>query len=220
MNFIFNGPPGSGKDEACHFLKTEYGYKHLQFKDELFKETCKFFGVSKGWFMKGYNDRSIKENPVPELKVSGVSLSRREAMIFVSEEIIKPRHGKDYFGVKTSEKVDPSRNYCFSDGGFVEEIAPVINRVGHDKVCIVQIYRTGCSFSSDSRNYINGILTEELGTKDSENSIQKSEPQIPIRMYRIYNNTSVSDFHQMIRKILGKEANANSKVANLRGKSI
>ncbi len=212
MNFIFNGPPGSGKDEACHFLKVNYGYAHLEFKQELFRATAQYYDVSLDWFMENYNDRIIKERG--EHRLDG--FSRREAMIFVSEEIIKPRHGKDYFGVKTSEKVDPSRNYCFSDGGFVEEITPVINRVGHDKVCIVQIYRTGCSFSSDSRNYINGILIEELGTKDSESSIQKSEPQIPIRMYRIYNNTSVSDFHQMIRKILGKEANANSKVANLR----
>lgn len=216
MNFIFNGPPGSGKDEACHFLKTNYGYTHVEFKDQLFKETFKFFGVSKGWFMKGYTDRSMKETPVPELKINGVSLSRRDAMIYVSEQFIKPKYGKDYFGAKTAEKIDPSSNYCFSDGGFVEEIHPLINKVGRDKICIVQLYRTGCSFSSDSRNYIDGVLIEELGIKDSDSSRQNSEPQLPIRMYRIHNNTSVSDFHQMIKEILGKEANADSKGANLR----
>jgi hypothetical protein len=220
VNFIFNGPPGSGKDEACHFLKTNYGYKHLEFKDQLFKETFKFFGVSKGWFMKGYNDRSVKENPVGQLRVSGTALSRRDAMIYVSERVIKPKYGKDYFGVKTAECVDPSLSYCFSDGGFLEEVYPLINRFGPENICIVQLYRTGCSFSSDSRNYIHGILTEDLGNQDSDSSLQKIQPQLPIRMYRIHNNTSVSDFHENIRKILRKEANANSTDANLHGKSI
>lgn len=216
MNFIFNGPPGSGKDEACHFLKSNYDYFHLEFKDQLFKETFKFFGVSKGWFMEGYHDRSIKEMAVPQLKVNGTSLSRRDAMIYVSEQIIKPNYGKDYFGLKTAENVNHTDNYCFSDGGFVEEIHPLINKLGHEKIRIVQLYRTGCSFSSDSRNYINGILTEEFGAKDPDALIQNSEPQIPIRMYRLYNNTSVSDFHQMIKEILRKEANANPKDANIR----
>lgn len=216
MNFIFNGPPGSGKDEACNFLKTNFGYKHLEFKDQLFKETFKFFGVSKEWFMEGYNDRSVKEKPVPELTINGSSVSRRDAMIYVSEKVIKPTYGKDYFGSKTAEMLDPSSIHCFSDGGFVEEIHPLINRLGRDNICIVQLYRTGCSFSSDSRNYINGVLTEEFGTKDPNISFQKSEPQIQIRMYRIHNNTSVSDFHQNIKEIIRKEANADSKSADFR----
>ena len=80
---IFNGPPGCGKDAACLLYKN-MGYTHLSFKEELFKETFKFFGVSKEWFMKGYENRDIKEKPVPQLKVSGKSFSRRDAMIYVS----------------------------------------------------------------------------------------------------------------------------------------
>ena len=216
MNFIFNGPPGSGKDEACYFLKVNCAYKHLQFKDQLFIDTAEHFDVSLKWFLADYNNRALKETPMSELN----GMSKREALIHVSENIIKPKYGKEYFGVKTAEKVDPSLNYCFSDGGFVEEIHPLINKLGRDKICIVQLYRTGCSFSSDSRNYIDGILTEELGIKDSESSFKNSEPRIPIRMYRIHNNTSVSDFHQMIKRILRKEANADSKGANFLRKSV
>ena len=216
MNFIFNGPPGSGKDQACHFLKTKYDYKHLQFKDQLFIETAEHFGVSLTWFLSDYSDRNLKE--VPRIELGG--LSKREALIHVSENVIKPKHGKDYFGVKTAERVDPLLNHCFSDGGFIEEVHPLINRVGPENICIVQLYRDGCSFSADSRNYINGILIEDLGNQDSDSLLQKTEPILPIRMYRIHNNTSVSDFHQMIRKILGKEANACSKGANLHGESI
>lgn len=216
MNFIFNGPPGSGKDEACHFLKTNYGYKHLQFKDQLFIDTADHFGVSLNWFLSDYHDRTLKEASRPELN----GLSKREALIYVSESVIKPKHGKDYFGKRTAEKVDLNLNHCFSDGGFIEEVYPLINRVGPENICLVQLYRTGCSFSSDSRNYIHGILIEDLGNQHSDSSLQKTQPQLPIRMYRIYNNTSVSDFHENIRKILGKEANANPTSADILGKSI
>lgn len=216
MNLVFNGPPGSGKDEACLFLKRNHGFHHLQFKDQLFIDTTEYFGVSLNWFLADYDNRELKEMPREELN----GLSKRNALIHVSENVIKPNYGKDYFGVKTAEKVDAKLNYCFSDGGFVEEVIPLINRVGPEKICIVQLYRTGCSFSSDSRNYINGILTEDLGKQDSDFSSQNSEPQLPIRMYRIHNNTSVSDFHKNITKILGKEANVNTKGANLLRKSV
>jgi hypothetical protein len=172
MHVIFNGPPGSGKDEACHFLKTNYGYKHLQMKDELFIDTAEYYGVSLEWFMNGYDDRTLKEFPRDELG----GISKRQALIHVSETVMKPKHGKDYYGRKTAEKMDQVSSYCFSDGGFIEEILPVINTIGQENICIVQLYRTGCSFSSDSRNYINGILQEDLGKREGQIKNQNSQP--------------------------------------------
>jgi hypothetical protein len=215
MHLIFNGPPGSGKDEACGFLRVNHGYRHIQFKDQLFIDTTEFFGVSLTWFMKDYDNRELKEKPYEQLN----GMSKRQALIHVSENVIKPKYGSDYFGIKAAERIDLASSYCFSDGGFLEEITPVINTVGQDNLCIVQLYRAGCSFHSDSRNYIHGILQEEFGT-NHETQSQSIEPQIPIRMYRVYNNSSVSDFHQIIRKILGKEANANKKITNLLRKSV
>ncbi len=215
MHVIFNGPPGSGKDEACAFLKSNYGYKHLQMKDQLFVDTAEYYGVSLEWFMNGYDDRTLKEYPRDEL--GGVS--KRQALIHVSENIMKPKYGKDYYGRKAAEKMDSVSSYCFSDGGFIEEILPVINTIGQENICIVQLYRSGCSFSSDSRNYIEGILQDDLGTQEGQ--IPKSkQPTLLIRMYRLHNNTSVSDFHQNIRKILRKEANANPQSPDFFGKSL
>jgi hypothetical protein len=211
---IFNGPPGSGKDEACHFLETIYGYKHLRMKDQLFIDTARHFGVSLEWFMTDYDVQSEKERPLPEL----FGLSKREAMIHVSEKVMKPRHGNDYYGRITAEKIDMVSSYCFSDGGFVDEVLPVINTLGHENVCIAQIYRTGCSFSSDSRNYLHGILQEDLGKQ--EMVFQEVEPKLSIRMYRLHNNTSISDFHSMIRTVLRKEANADPKTLHFSGKSL
>jgi len=218
MHVIFNGPPGSGKDEACHFLKTNYGYKHLQMKDQLFIDTAEYYGVSLEWFMNGYDDRTLKEYPRDELG----GLSKRQALIHVSETVMKPKHGKDYYGRKTAEKIDMVSSYCFSDGGFVEEIHPIINTVGQDNICIAQLVRNGCSFSTDSRNYIHGNLIEVYGLPKfiEKSSLNEKKPDIQIRMYCLYNNTSVSDFHQNIRKIIRKEANAHSSISDISGKSV
>jgi hypothetical protein len=213
---IFNGPPGSGKDEACHFLKVNYGYRHLQFKDQLFIDTAEYFNVSLDWFLSDYDNRSTKEMPVKELN----GFSRRAALIHVSEDIVKKKYGKDYYGLKTAEKIDSVSDYCFSDGGFIEEVLPVINTVGQDNICIVQLYRNGCYFSSDSRNYINGILEEEFGNSQSWSHFKNTQEDLPIRMYRVNNDASVSNFHQNIRKILRKEANAISKDKILFRKSV
>lgn len=218
INILFNGPPGSGKDEACEFLKMNYGFKHLQIKEALFIETANHFGVSLEWFMSDYNDRKEKETPRNELR----GLSKREALIYTSEEVIKPLHGNDYFGRKTAEKMDSVSSYCISDLGFFEEVIPVINTVGQDNVCIVQLYREGCSFSSDSRGYIYGKLEDRFGLRWYENPdfLLQTEPQVPVRMYEVYNNTSVSDFHQNIRKIIRREANVKPKISYLSGKSV
>lgn len=219
MIIIFNGPPGTGKDEACLYFK-KIGFTHLSFKDELFKETFKFFGVSKGWFMKGYEDRSVKEKPVGQLKISGTPLSRRDAMIYVSEKYIKPKFGNDYFGKKLAEHVTESGLFCVSDGGFEEELIPIINKHGADNIVLVQLTREGCDFSSDSRRYINGTLVDEF-ILGKETPVIKShilEAKFPIRTYRVHNNATVQDFRAVLEKIHEKEKNAR-KINQEKGES-
>jgi hypothetical protein len=205
---IFNGPPGSGKDAACEFFK-KLGFEHLYFKEELFKETFKFFNVSKEWFMEGYNDRSIKEKPVRELNINGNNLSRRDAMIYVSEEHIKPKYGNGYFGVKVSNLMRLDTNYCFSDGGFASELIPIINKIGSDNIRIVQLTRDGCDFSSDSRRYLHGDLIEEyvINKKTIISDLYVSSHKFPIRTYRIHNNGSIEQFESVLYKIYEKETN-------------
>lgn len=205
---IFNGPPGTGKDAACLFFQN-LGYKHLSFKEELFRETFKFFGVSKGWFMKGYEDRSIKEKPVGQLRVSGTALSRRDAMIYVSEKYIKPKYGKDYFGKKLSEHMTKDGLFCVSDGGFQEELTPIINKFGAESITLVQLTREGCDFSSDSRRYFNGNLVQEfiLGKETPIVKCHFLPDQFPIRTYRVHNNDSIESFRRTLQTIHEKESN-------------
>lgn len=208
MIIIFNGPPGSGKDESASYFKRR-GFKHLSFKYVLFKETIAFFGVDKEWFMNGYNDRSIKERPEELLD----GMSRRQAMIYVSEDITKPAFGNDVFGVYVANEVEDGKDYAISDGGFEEELIPLINRAGADNIVLVQLTREGCDYSSDSRRYFNGKLIEEyvIQKPTSINPDHMLPSEFPIRTYRVHNNGSVEEFHQILHDIYEKETNEQSK---------
>jgi len=201
---IFNGPPGSGKDEATRFFKTR-GFKHLSFKYALFKETISFFGVDEEWFMTGYDDREIKEQPEDLLE----GMSRREAMIYVSEDITKPAFGKDIFGVSVASEMEEGRDYVISDGGFVEELMPIINKVGADNIVLVQLTRDGCDFSSDSRRYFDGKLAEEFVIEKKTEILKKYflPKKFSIKTYRVHNNGSLERFHEVLHKIYEKEKN-------------
>lgn len=207
MIFITNGAPGTGKDESCSYLKS-LGYKHLSFKYELFIETFRQFNVSKEWFMQGYNDQKIKERYEEKL-----GMSRREAMIHTSENIVKPKLGKDFFGIQVANQLCLGRNYCCSDGGFVEEILPIINKLGKKNVIILQLTREGCDFSSDSRRYFNGNILEDFIIDKKTMPIESEVLQykFPTKMFRIHNNGSIDQLHEVLKLIVIKEQNARKQ---------
>lgn len=216
MNILFNGPPMSGKDEGCEFLVTNYGFTHLSFKEELFKDTIELFDVSEKWFMDDYHNRDVKERP--ENLLNG--MSRREALIYTSEEIVKKKFGSDYYGLRTAEKINGVSSYCFSDGGFVDEVLPVINTIGQENICIVQLFREGCSFSFDSRSYLNGYVIEEFIINHKSEMDNLGKPVLPIRSYQIHNNGNVRDFHQVLRKIIRRELDAKGTKNDIFRESI
>jgi hypothetical protein len=212
---IFNGPPSSGKDEACLFFKN-LGFKHLSFKYHLFRATAEYFSVTLDWFMQEYDNRVVKERKEELLG----NRSRREALIYVSEEIIKPQYGKDYFGAMAAKEMTADGNYCFSDGGFMEELIPIINNIGAENISIVQLTRDGCDFSSDSRRYFDGNLIEEfvLGNKTLIVKNHILPKQFPVRTYRVHNNGSLHELRTALEKIHEKEKNVR-KIIKKKGDS-
>lgn len=201
MIILFNGPPGTGKDVAADFFK-KFGFKHLSFKYQLFKETIRYFDVDEDWFMHGYNNRSEKEMPSEKLG----NMSRREAMIYVSEQIIKPMEGLDYFGKQVAEEINVNKNYVISDGGFVHELIPVIDKVGNNDFILVQLTRDNHDFSSDSRRYFQGHEIEKeyvLGKETSIDTQYVLHPKFDVKMFRIHNNSTIEHFHQALEDIYG-----------------
>ena len=199
MIVIFNGPPASGKDEAASLFKETFGFGNLSFKYQLFKETIKHFDVDERWFMEGYNNRELKEKKEFALN----DMSRREAMIHVSENIIKPKKGLDYFGQSVAKEIFEDKNYALADGGFVEELEPIIEKVGAENIVIVQLTREGCDYSSDSRKYFNGRLINEwtVGSKTEIDKAYVLKEEMDIKTYRVHNNGSLHNLHDALDQI-------------------
>lgn len=149
--FILNGPPGIGKDTIAKYVTDhDSSFKQLEFKSGLYIATAERYGVDKSWFKRVAVDRILKETPLSLLG----NISPREAMIDTSENYIKPKFGKAYFGralVRASEE-HPVENFVVSDGGFVEESLAIIE-AGHE-VHIIQLISPKFNFDNDSRDYV------------------------------------------------------------------
>jgi hypothetical protein len=203
MIVLFNGPPGSGKDFAADYYK-KLGFKHLSFKYQLYKEVIKYFDVDEQWFMEGYNNRNTKELPSALLN----NMSRREAMIYVSEKVIKPKKGLDYFGTMVAEEINLDKNYAISDGGFVHELIPVLEKVGTDNFILVQLTREGHDFSSDSRRYFKGNTPHYeyvLGKRTPIDNNYILPQGFNVKTYRIHNNSTLEDFESALEDIYKRD---------------
>lgn len=208
---IFNSPANSGKDIATDMLVNYFqsGVK-LAFKDELYKDTANYFDIDAEDLIEYHSDRSLKEKPsllfakyqreslkqyfFSLLYVIGVLInnrylmslgyySSREALIHVSEDLIKPVKGKDYYGKKLVERIEYSseRFYFVADSGFAEECSMVADK-GYS-VIIAQLERSGATFDGDSRSLLNKDDFKEYSN---------------IKFCQIDNNGSLDDLYNYI----------------------
>lgn len=214
---IFNAPINSGKDTACDFMLSYFCTGQvLAFKDELYKDTAEYFNIDVEDLILYHNDRELKEISdlmFPKFQseslkqyffallfVIGALLnnkflmslgyySSRQALIFVSENIMKPKYGQDYYGRKFLEKVEhSSERYSFaSDGGFREELTPLLEN-GYN-VYIVHLERLGATFDNDSRK----LLTEN-DFKGEDGSMKYKN----LKFIKMDNNGSLDDLYKTI----------------------
>ena len=208
---IFNSPPNSGKDISTQYMKDYFCTGEvIAFKDELYKDTANYFNIDVEDLIEYHSDRNLKEKPSllfakyqrESLKQYFFSLlyaigalinnrylmslgyySSREALIHVSESVVKPVKGKDYYGKKLVEKIEGSseRFYFVSDGGMKEEVSSVADK-GY-RVIIAQLMRSGATFEGDSRSLLN---------KDDFKGYSN------IKFCQIDNNSSLDDLYNSI----------------------
>lgn len=152
MAIVLNGPPGSGKDFAADFIAKNFSFTHKEFKEPLYKMAgalADFCGMGSKGFLMAVESRYFKDQADCTL----ANRTPREAMIAVSENMIKPVFGADVFGqLAAAEVLKAAGDVVFSDGGFNEEVA-ALGSAGID-VFIIKLRRDGCDFSNDSRDYI------------------------------------------------------------------
>jgi len=166
---ILNAPPSSGKDIAADWIVAKYGAQHLRFKDQLYRVAAQVADIDLDWMITLATSRELKEVNSIYLRLNALDVSPRQWLIHCSENIVKPLLGKDFFGKSLANSIELDL-VVVSDGGFAEELVPVLT-AGHD-VYVLRIVRDGYTFEGDSRNYFETsplyktILIENNGTLD------------------------------------------------------
>jgi len=145
---ILNGPPGCGKDYGAKFLCEKFGAKQLEFKKLLVELVKIFYNIQDSVWENLY---VLKDSPAKDLG----GLSPRQALIHVSEDLVKPVLGKDFFGKSLLQEIKSYSAPFFvaSDGGFEEEIEP-IRKDKNIRLVLVRILAEGKNFDNDSRTYL------------------------------------------------------------------
>ena len=138
---IFNGPPSSGKDEAAKFIERNAGFdtELVAFKKKLTELTCMIHGVDPYLWAERYDDH--KEEPWDQLG----GLSQRRALQIVSEDVIKPVYGNDYFGKATLKDIitliENGMRVGISDCGFKEELQTLLTYFKPEELLLVRTHR-------------------------------------------------------------------------------
>lgn len=150
---ILNAPPHAGKDTIGALVKdySPVPLLKMSFKAPMFDIACAMLGKTDYCkFIEIYDDREQKEKPQSFLN----GKSPREFMIWISESVIKPQFGNEYFGRRFAETASASDiPVICTDGGFPDEIVPLVMQGNEVKIC--RLHRSGFTFEGDSRDYIN-----------------------------------------------------------------
>lgn len=168
---LLNGAAGSGKGILVNEIQKIHDVKIRSSKDRLKELVCHVFDVRWDALEALYEDRNTKELPQGFLEVTSkaytilcnylqkeplqtdqafIDLTIREAMIYVSEILIKPTFGEDYFGVYRANSIGRGELAIEDSCGFEEEIYPALEKLGEDNVLLLRIKGRG-DFTGDSR---------------------------------------------------------------------
>lgn len=154
MKFLFiNGPRQSGKDTAVKFLVQEFGCRTYKMAWPMKRAAPELLGLSEE------DCKVYFEDPVQKLhkRKEFFGMSPVEWLIWLSEEVMKPKFGSDYFGrIATRNLSTPTQApfTAFSDCGFRAECEPIVRTFGPRNCMVFQLHRPGKTFEGDSRSYV------------------------------------------------------------------
>jgi hypothetical protein len=194
---FFNGPPNCGKDTAVKAIMDDVKFQgsvlaaHNKLTEPLKKGVHALFNMIYSWDY--YDDPKVASDKNVGL-VSLLGMSPREAYIWMSEEVMKPKFGEDVFGqlaLNTIRKDKRVELHLFSDSGFVYEACPIVDFIGPHNCMVVEIHATRngvpLTFKGDSRSYIGEELTQ-------------MKPGVIVR--KIYNDIAGPEERSMYREFV------------------
>lgn len=174
---LFNGPKESGKDTVGeHLAELIPNSKIFMFKNTLYKWAATVSTLSLDEIIYISSDRVLKELPnssLPFNRTTRKHFTPREWLIHVSENVIKPLAGNDYFGYECANEIEESgvEVALITDSGFDTELAALKDGLTHFKlvgtctcpdITLVRIHRPGYTFKGDSRNYLDDEILKIL----------------------------------------------------------
>lgn len=199
---LLSGPAGCGKGVLTEAIKRQLGGEVISCKTKLHDLVCEMFCLTPEFWFEVYEDREKKETRMEELSVSvrsynklakvlginkvthkfpcdTVHLSPRQAMIFVSEVILKPTFGRDYLGRARAKLVEQSPSdliiddscAAFKSEGRLDttEVDALVSLVGQDNVLLIRIYRNGNTYKGDSRLRMpTGVIDNTIDLSNDE----------------------------------------------------
>jgi hypothetical protein len=189
---LFNGPPGCGKDTAVRHLHRFFKADRVllpveprKFATHVKEGTHATLGLFDGFGRPLPHDafELVKNEPRDEF----AGMTPRQAYIWFSEEVMKPKFGKGIFGEIEARKIAHEGHslYLFSDSGFAEEAREIVKVLGCRNVFLVNIVRPGHTFEGDSRDY---IRSADIGIS-------------PENHYAVSNSSTESGFLDLIEKL-------------------
>lgn len=140
---FLNGPPGCGKDEVVRIAdKLPFYFMHRKFAAPLKVAACDLLGCT------------LQE--LEEMKRSDPRV--RTVLIALSEKVIKPLYGHEFFGRRLAMAMPSSGNVIVSDSGFTVELKEfkeaLRRREIKTKLRLWRIERPECTFANDSREWV------------------------------------------------------------------
>lgn len=157
--FLFNGPPGCGKDAACaEIMRLDQETIYAYYKEWLYEKTAKSLGFTFEAWSKICQDTVLKDTPM--FTQWGSVETPRQMLIHVAESVLKPKYGRDCIAVKMAErlkeKVKGLDHYTVvvPDLGFPEELTTLREHFPDANIVLVHIQRPSHTYKGDSRSYI------------------------------------------------------------------
>jgi len=167
---FLNGPPGCGKDTVAEMLWRHHGFSRLKFAQPLRNACCGLLDVYE-LDLEGLKARDI---------APGVSL--RDLMIGLSEDLVKPLLGKDFFGIRAGHEIERMSKFVerivVSDAGFQHEVEACMRAFPKATYHVWRIAGRGPQdFAGDSRQWLRDVpgVVRELDIHNTQPGLESLE---------------------------------------------
>lgn len=153
---LLNGPPRSGKDEAAKILKSYLVINTRVYHEKFSAPIKRAFASAANARIENFNVDYYEEHKEEVIPWLGVSY--RQWQIDFSEKFMKPLYGENIFGRMLLDRLEERKHdgaICIvSDCGFQIEFETLLAAFDPADILLIRLYREGCSFKGDSREYV------------------------------------------------------------------